>query len=146
MKKILGLIAIISFLGLSDLSAQCIYGNCYDGNGTWRFDNGDLYDGLWVKGKPNGQGKYTWKNGDFYRGNWVDGVMEGRGFYEWANGDKYVGQWSDNKMNGRGHYRWQMPGDVMNDATFEGLFEDGKMKKAEVQETGEPMYSGQHKR
>ena len=37
-------------------SAQCIGGNCESGTGSARNDNGDLYYGTWVNGRPHGLG------------------------------------------------------------------------------------------
>ena len=139
MKNILLLITFFAFSGIVNVNAQCITGNCFEGRGTFRYENGDEYDGLWLGGLPHGQGKYSWKNGDFYRGNWSDGVMEGRGFLQFSNGDKYVGQWKENKMHGRGHYIWRNAGDVMTDSKYEGYWEDGVIKDPEIQVVGEPM-------
>lgn len=146
MRKIIGFIVFLCVVAANQVSAQCISGNCYEGRGTFRFENGDEYDGLWLNGQPDGQGKYTWKNGDFYRGNWIAGKMDGRGFYKYANGDKYTGEFRDNKMDGRGHFYWDNPGDVMNNAKYEGYWQDGKPMQIEVQPTGEPMDSNQKKR
>lgn len=145
MKKIFILSGLLFFIGLATVDAQCISGNCYEGRGVFRFENGDTYDGLWLGGQPDGQGKYTWKNGDFYRGNWIDGVMEGRGFFQFSNGDKYVGEFHDNKFDGRGHYYWKNPGDVMNNSKYEGYFDSGAIRDNEIQPTGEPMDSNQKK-
>lgn len=131
---------ISSFLlgSISVASAQCIEGNCYNSNGTFRFENGDEYKGQWKKGKQEGYGVYEFINGDTYKGAWKDGVMEGRGTYTYANGDKYIGMWKEGKMNGRGHFHWNLPGDLMTNAVYEGFFKDGKPKNIEFKDTGTP--------
>ncbi len=39
------------------------------GRGRLTFQNGDIYKGYFVKGKPHGYGQYSWAHGDFYKGN-----------------------------------------------------------------------------
>jgi hypothetical protein len=137
MKNITLLLASCFLFLASESYSQCIEGNCFDGNGKQIFKNGDMYNGLWVKGKMNGQGSYTWKNGDVYKGAFVDGEMEGRGTMIWSNGDRYIGTWEANKMQGRGHYIWETPGDAMSQNKFEGDWIDGAQRFNEVQPVGE---------
>ena len=42
------------------------------GFGTYRFQNGDRYEGNWQEGKRKGQGTKYFANGDKYEGNWED--------------------------------------------------------------------------
>lgn len=118
--------------------AQCIEGNCYDGNGKFLFENGDMFNGLWKKGLQDGYGVYDFRNGDVYKGAWKAGKMDGRGTYVYANGDKYIGMWKDAKMEGRGHFHWSLPGDLMSNAIYEGNFKAGKPVNIEVKDTGVP--------
>ena len=119
-------------------NAQCIEGNCYEGNGTYRFENGDQYKGQWKKGLSFGYGVYEFVNGDVYKGAFKDGLMDGRGTYTYANGDKYIGAWKEGKMNGRGHFHWELAGDLMTNAVYEGFFKDGLPKDIEVKPTQTP--------
>ena len=37
------------------------------------FSNGDSYDGMWQSGLKHGKGTYKWCNGDYYEGSfWLD--------------------------------------------------------------------------
>jgi len=60
------------------------------------------YKGWWLKGKKNGEGTYKWKNGDVYVGEWLNDNRHGQGTYKWMNGSVYRGEWRDDKMHGRG--------------------------------------------
>lgn len=125
--------------GLSNfVNAQCTTGNCFDGNGSFLFENGDLYNGQWKKGVQLGYGVYEFANGDVYKGSWKDGMMDGRGTYRFANGDKYIGEWKAGKMNGRGHFHWELAGDLMTNAVYEGFFKDGVPKNMEIKAAGVP--------
>jgi len=42
-------------------------------------ENGDMYDGEWLKGKKHGLGTYTHKNGDKYIGSWKNDLKHGEG-------------------------------------------------------------------
>lgn len=134
-------LAFLSFMifGTATISmAQCTDGNCYNSNGTFMFENGDMYKGQWKNGKQQGYGVYEFANGDVYKGAWKEGVMAGRGTYTYSNGDKYIGEWKEGKMNGRGHFYWELPGDLMTNAKYEGFFKDGQPKNIEFKETGVP--------
>lgn len=133
MKKIILLSALFFIFCSLSASAQCIEGNCFNGNGKFVFKNGDSYNGAWLKGKMDGQGTYTWKNGDVYKGAFLEGEMEGRGTMTWRNGDRYIGTWEANKMQGRGHYIWETPGDAMMQNKFEGDWIEGAQRFSEVQ-------------
>lgn len=138
MKNLFLLFALFTVFTSSSL-AQCTTGNCYEGNGSYLFENGDLYNGQWKKGEMNGYGVYEFASGDVYKGAWKKGLMEGRGTYTYANGDKYIGMWKEGKMNGRGHFYWELPGDLMTNAKYEGFFEGGVPKNMEIPETGTPL-------
>ena len=55
------LLTLLVIIGISTVSnAQCTTGNCYDGNGSYLFENGDLFNGQWKKGEMNGYGVYEY--------------------------------------------------------------------------------------
>ena len=65
---------------------------------------GDLFEGEFQNGLPNGQGSYFFLannqfKGDKYVGEFKDGKYNGLGSYTYANGDKYVGEFKDGKYN-----------------------------------------------
>jgi hypothetical protein len=67
-------------------STECVSGDCFNGQGTYTWANGDIYVGDWVNGLITGQGTYTWANGDIYVGDWVNGLITGQGTYTRVNG------------------------------------------------------------
>lgn len=137
LKKTL-LLTLLPLLSVSISNAQCTSGNCYDGRGSFLFENGDLYDGLWRKGEANGYGVYEFANGDVFKGHFEDGAMEGRGTYTYKNGDKYIGEWKDGLMDGRGHFHWSLPGDLMTNAKYEGFFKAGVPQNIDIPATVMP--------
>ena len=54
MKTILSL--FLCFGVATAISAQCVKGNCFKGHGTYEWENGDFYEGMWKNGKPDGLG------------------------------------------------------------------------------------------
>jgi hypothetical protein len=99
-----------------------------DGNGTLRLDDGAVYDGEWVNGKPHGSGVWAtiegdlhnctgwnggnkhgttvdvWSDGRVYRGTYQHGKRHGYGVLTWPYGAYYEGQFADDKRNGEGRY------------------------------------------
>jgi hypothetical protein len=56
-------------------------GDCKKGkaSGQGKAEGTDQYVGEFKDGLPHGKGTYRWKNGDFYEGNWISGRREGSG-------------------------------------------------------------------
>ena len=71
MKK-LSLYILIGLLFCNVGSAECVEGDCINGQGTLTFVSGDKYVGEFKDNKKNGQGTYTFANGDKYVGEWKD--------------------------------------------------------------------------
>ena len=74
--------------------------NEINGNGVFRWTNGDVYDGQMTRGKMNGVGRYTYANGQIYEGNYVNGVKEGRGRLVYPNGFVYDGDFIGGRPRG----------------------------------------------
>ena len=84
------------------LTAQCVTGNCLDGKGKYKFENGSIYSGQFSDGKLNGKGTMRYHSGDIYTGMWEDNKKNGGGKFERSNGNIYEGQFVNGKLNGKG--------------------------------------------
>ncbi|MBF0293582.1 MAG: hypothetical protein HQL96_00215 [Magnetococcales bacterium] len=82
--------------------SNCRSGDCRNGTGTYRFDNGEEYVGEWRNGQRHGTGTYTYLNGEKYRGDWRDDRMEGKGTFHYLDGSRYEGEWRNNQRHGQG--------------------------------------------
>jgi hypothetical protein len=91
-----------------------------NGQGQYRYSNGDTYNGEWKNDNMHGHGVYRYSNGDIYEGEYISGTMHGYGVYKHADGAVYSGMYRNGRMNGHGTYR-AADGDV-----FEGNYEEGK--------------------
>ena len=125
MKTILSLFLCLGVA--TAISAQCVKGNCFKGHGTYEWENGDFYEGMWKNGKPDGNGVFYFENGDNYTGRFSEGLKNGHGKYTWKDGNTYDGNWDEDKMDGRGKYYWAREG-----ATFDGLFKEGQFTNIEI--------------
>ncbi|MDX1685931.1 MAG: caspase family protein [Saprospiraceae bacterium] len=147
--RLLFILILLPFLA----DAQCLKGDCENGQGTYRFKdgstfegefvngkigqngilyfaNGDKYLGEWKDQKRHGQGKMIFATGDIYRGNFVENRFSGYGEITYIEGDVYKGQWEHNLPNGQGTMYYA-------DGTVEsGYFVDGAIDggDAEMQE------------
>jgi len=97
------IVLIILFTAsLIELSSQCLKGDCSNGKGRYKFENGSIYFGQFKKGQLNGKGTMKYGSGDVYTGNWVDSKREGGGKFTRTNGNVYEGKFVNNKLNGKG--------------------------------------------
>ena len=101
--KIIGVLFLALTLSSGTaLLANCINGDCRDGRGAARFDNGDEYVGTWKDGLMHGRGVYTFRTRATYTGEFRRGAMHGQGTMRYPDGGVYVGQWVSNKKSGLG--------------------------------------------
>ena len=104
MKKLILLITLCLFSSVS--WAECVEGDCVDGQGTYTWPDGRKYVGGWKDDKSHGQGTYTWPDGQKYVGESKDGKSHGQGTHTWPSGQKYVGEYKDGKKHGKGTYTY----------------------------------------
>lgn len=83
----------------TNVLANCIKGNCENGQGTFAWSDGKKYVGDFKEGKRNGQGTFTWPSGTKYVGEFKNGKMHGNGILTSPDGKKYIGEFKDNKFN-----------------------------------------------
>lgn len=67
-----------------------------------KFDDGSVYEGNFVNGKPEGKGTMKYVGGASYIGEWHYGLREGEGTWNYPNGDSYMGSWLRGRRHGRG--------------------------------------------
>ena len=58
-------------------NAGVISGNCSDGFGKMRFEDGSVYEGDWGDEDMEGGGTYTFPDGVSWEGRWSDGHAQG---------------------------------------------------------------------
>jgi hypothetical protein len=94
---------VCSIISISSISAQCLEGNCQNGQGVYQFDNGNKYSGDFRKSIMNGKGTLYFANGNRYNGDWLGGFREGLGIYYFSNGNVFTGNFKKNKFHGQGN-------------------------------------------
>jgi len=82
--------------------AQCISGDCVNGQGTFTYPDAGKYVGEFKNGKEEGLGTFTFLDGEKYEGQFKNSKPEGLGTYTFLNGGKYEGQFKDGKFEGQG--------------------------------------------
>ena len=83
--------------GSKDPNDGCIKGNCDNGYGEFKYNNGK-YSGNFVNGKLSGQGKFTWLNGTYYEGSWFKGRKHGYGKTINQSGYSEIGEFHKGKI------------------------------------------------
>ena len=80
-------------------------------SGSYKYAQGDIYEGSFIQRVPNGDGTIRYTNGDIYSGNVVNGKKEGTGTMTAKSGSsitniqgakKYEGNWVANQKSGFG--------------------------------------------
>ena len=99
LKYFLGGLMMI-FVGMQITQAQCVVGDCMNGNGTYKLENGDMYTGNWVNGVREGYGRYDWVSGAYYVGNFKNNMLDGEGAFYAADGSKMIGIFIENNYAG----------------------------------------------
>lgn len=92
-----------------------------NGKGKMICNNGDIYECEWKNGMPNGMGKCTYANGNVYEGEFIDGARSGKGKMTATSGDIYEGEFKDGLPNGKGKKI------SSNGFVIEGEWKDGKL-------------------
>lgn len=106
----------------TNLSAQCLSGNCQNGTGKFRYGSGSVYTGQFVNGQREGKGKMAYSNNNLYEGQFKGNKLQGEGAMTYANGDKYIGRWVSDQPNGKGKYYFKTK------ERYEGDFVGGKFE------------------
>ncbi len=84
----------------SAVQAQCTSGNCSNGQGTYKYDNG-TYTGGFVNSLRDGQGTYTYNDGNKFVGTYSKGEKVYGTFY-YKSGSTYTGYFKNDKRHGYG--------------------------------------------
>lgn len=92
---------IVLVLFQSSNAQTCLEGNCINGNGKFKFKNGDIYTGSFSNGKMNGKGSLIYINGDVYNGQFINGVRAGFGSFTFENGAVFNGAFKQNVGKGK---------------------------------------------
>ena len=74
--------------------AQCT-GDCKNGKGTYKWSDGERYEGTFKNGKFNGEGTYYYKDGAKFIGTYLNGKKHGEGVYINARGKRFEGTWKN---------------------------------------------------
>jgi hypothetical protein len=90
-------------------------GNYYEGNflkgvttgfGIYIHSDRTRYQGEWLNDQPHGKGKEFFPDGSVFEGIFVYGKKIGHCVYSWADGSYYVGEILNDYFNGKGRYSW----------------------------------------
>lgn len=71
-------------------------------SGRMRYSDGEIYEGEFKNGLPEGKGTYRWPDGASYVGDFSKGNLEGKGIYRFSDGSNYEGDFLNNKRHGYG--------------------------------------------
>lgn len=87
-----------------NLSSQCVDGDCVEGFGIMKFDDGGTYEGLFKTTFLNGIGYYYYPGGGSHVGEFVNNIIQGTGIRFGTDGSSYYGGFENNKQHELGIY------------------------------------------
>ena len=100
MRNISQTISLACLLFVTTLHAQCLEGDCNNGQGTFRFASGARYTGQFEGGKSNGIGVCYWPDGSRYEGEWAGGLPHGKGAKTLSLGRLQAGWFREGRYEG----------------------------------------------
>ena len=84
-----------SYLKIKKYKDSAYYGEIVNGKrhglGVMLYGNHRIFEGNWECDFKNGKGYEEFENGCVYQGYYVNGKPEGVGKYQWLNGEYYEG-------------------------------------------------------
>ncbi|XP_044289551.1 radial spoke head 10 homolog B-like [Varanus komodoensis] len=95
---------ILTQLIVESYEGEKVHG-LYEGEGTAKFQGGNVYKGMFSEGLMHGHGTYTWADGVQYEGNFVKNVQMHHGSYTWPDGSRYEGEVKNGIRHGFGMYK-----------------------------------------
>ena len=111
-----------------------------DGQGKRTFDSGDVYEGRFRNGRPDGRGVLRKADDSYiYDGDWCDGMMHGDGEIIWEKHKEYIrylGEFKENIRQGRGML------ETKDGTIYKGHFINGSMIKGRIILQDESVYEG----
>jgi hypothetical protein len=78
----------VTFVITSNSHSQCLEGDCENGVGTKKYENGSVYEGEFVSGLKK-YGKNTYPSGTIYEGSFLNNQRHGTGKFTYSNGDVF---------------------------------------------------------
>lgn len=98
--------------------AQCIKGNCKNGQGTYQFKSGAKFVGTFKNGKMY-YGTHYYTNKDSYVGNYINNKRHGEGAYYYSSGNVFKGKY-ENGQKTYGTFQY------VDGSVYVGAFQKGK--------------------
>jgi len=92
----------------------------FTGRGKFLDDDGNVYEGDYVNGKPHGKGKKTFTDGKVYEGDYDEGSESGKGKMTLLNGAVYEGDFMLGAPHGFGRSKEE------NGSVYHGGWSNGK--------------------
>lgn len=84
---------ILSWIFVGTVQAQCVSGDCQNGQGAMILANGAKYYGEFKNGEMTGEGACYYPDGIVYQGQWLKGLPQGKGVKVFPNGTREEGEW-----------------------------------------------------
>ena len=93
MKKVLFFL-IATILIQFNIKAECIKGDCKNGEGIYRYADRTIYIGSFRNEMAHGYGRCYYPNGQKYMGQWENHTFHGKGTFDAGNGKIITGEWN----------------------------------------------------
>lgn len=87
-----------------NIFAQCLSGDCVNGFGKIKYNDGSSYEGTFKNKLSSGLGIVSYPNGNYYFGQMIVGRLDGFGTLYFKDQQHFFGKWQNSKQQGIGIY------------------------------------------
>ena len=84
------------------VAAECLEGNCRNGEGVYVFPDGSRYNGMFKNRRIEGEGTLEYADKSKYTGSFIGGAQHGQGLMQYSDGSSYEGNFDNGIMSGKG--------------------------------------------
>ena len=127
---------VLAFFFSCPALAECVDGDCTNGQGSMKYDDGSQYIGQWKDGKRHGYGTLKLANGGEFVGDWQNDERKGRAVYIFVNRAKYAIEWTGDEPQTNGPWAWS------NGGKYVGLHDDREHGHGTVMYNDGGTYAG----
>ncbi len=82
----------------TESALNCNNSDCHNCTGVYTYQDGTIFKGFFIAGRPNGYGQVLYKDGAEYLGEWSNNAPNGKGKFKEVTGKTFEGHWKNGNL------------------------------------------------